>query len=86
MRNSVFTLLADSHSEDERAVSIESISSMKIMLGEYTYARANRVRISFSLSPTHLDIRVLALILKKVHLHSVATALASIVFPLPGGP
>lgn len=44
------------------------------------------VRISFSLSPTHLDIRVLADTLKKVDWHSEATAFASMVLPLPGGP
>jgi hypothetical protein len=44
------------------------------------------VRISFSLSPMYLETKVLALILKKVDLHSVATALARRVFPLPGGP
>jgi len=47
---------------------------------------AKSVFINFSLSPTHLDISELAEILKKVDLHSVATAFASIVFPLPGGP
>ena len=36
--------------------------------------------------PTHLDVRVDAETLKNVALHSDATALASIVFPLPGGP
>ena len=34
----------------------------------------------------YLDARVAAEMLKKVVLHSVATALASIVFPVPGGP
>jgi hypothetical protein len=42
--------------------------------------------MSFSLSPTHFDISVLALMLKNVHLHSVATAFANIVLPFPGGP
>jgi hypothetical protein len=42
--------------------------------------------MSFSPSPIHLEVRVLALQLKKVDLHSVAIALASIVLPLPGGP
>lgn len=57
-----------------------------MMLGLYTYANAKRVLMSYSLSPTHFDIKVLADILKNVDLHSVATALASRVFPLPGGP
>jgi len=49
-------------------------------------ARAKRVFMSFSLSPIHLETSVLALMLKKVDLHSEATAFASRVFPLPGGP
>jgi hypothetical protein len=67
-------------------VSIESISSIKIILGDYIAAKVNRVRMSFSLSPSHLEVNVLALMLKKLDLHSVATALASSVFPFPGGP
>jgi hypothetical protein len=39
-----------------------------------------------SWSPLHLLTRVEAEMLKKVVRHSVATALASIVFPVPGGP
>jgi len=42
--------------------------------------------MSFSLSPNHLETKVLALMLKKQLLHSVATAFASMVFPFPGGP
>lgn len=49
-------------------------------------ANEKSVLINFSLSPIHFETKVLALILKNVHLHSVATAFASIVFPLPGGP
>lgn len=41
---------------------------------------------SFSLSPRHLLMMLLALMLKKVVEHSVATALASSVLPVPGGP
>ena len=65
---------------------IESTSSIKIMLGDYIAARANKVLINFSLSPMYFETSVLALILKKVDLHSEATALAKRVFPLPGGP
>lgn len=43
-------------------------------------------RTSFSLSPRHLLMMLLALMLKKVVEHSVATALASSVLPVPGGP
>ena len=87
MRNSVLSLLEDSFSpSDYRLVRMESISSMKMMLGAWMAAKEKRVLISFSLSPIHLETRVLALMLKKVALHSVATAFASIVFPFPGGP
>ena len=65
---------------------MESISSKKITLGARSKANANRPRISFSPSPIHLEVRVEALMLKKVDLHSVATALASKVLPVPGGP
>ena len=34
----------------------------------------------------YLDVKEAALMLKKLQLASVATALASIVFPFPGGP
>jgi hypothetical protein len=49
-------------------------------------ATANKAFTSFSPSPTYFDVNVAALMLKKVALHSDATALASNVFPLPGGP
>ena len=54
--------------------------------GDYILATANKVFINFSLSPIHLETKLEADILKKVHLHSVATAFASIVLPVPGGP
>lgn len=43
-------------------------------------------RTSFSDSPRYLDVSVDEDTLKKVVLHSVATALASRVLPVPGGP
>ena len=43
-------------------------------------------RTSFSDSPRHLDVRLAAEQLKKVVAHSVATPLASMVLPVPGGP
>lgn len=49
-------------------------------------ATENRALTSFSPSPTYLDVRLAALMLKNVALHSVATARASNVLPLPGGP
>lgn len=47
---------------------------------------SNRRRTSFSDSPRYLEVSVDEDTLKKVVLHSVATALASRVFPVPGGP
>lgn len=41
---------------------------------------------SFSESPLHLLTMELAVMLKNVVLHSVATAFAKSVFPVPGGP
>lgn len=59
---------------------------MKIIAGFFSLAKANKFFISFSLSPTYLDIRSLEDILKKVPEASVAQALAKKVFPVPGGP
>ena len=47
---------------------------------------SKRSRTSFSDSPRYLEVRVEDDTLKKVVLHSVATALARRVFPVPGGP
>ena len=47
---------------------------------------SKRALTSFSESPRHLLTRVEAEMLKKVVLHSDATAFASSVFPVPGGP
>ena len=58
----------------------------KITDGAYALARANKVLSNFSLSPIHLDTKLDAEILKNLQLHSVATAFANKVFPLPGGP
>ena len=44
------------------------------------------VSVSFSPSPTYFEVRLAALMLKKVALDSLATAFASIGFPLPRGP
>jgi len=54
--------------------------------GYLSFARVNNAFISLSPSPIHLEVRVDALTLKNVDLHSVAMAFASIVLPLPGGP
>lgn len=47
---------------------------------------SNRRRTSFSDSPLYLEVSVDEETLKNVVLHSVATALARSVFPVPGGP
>lgn len=47
---------------------------------------SKRSRTNFSDSPRYLDVSVEEDTLKKVVPHSVATALASIVLPVPGGP
>lgn len=44
------------------------------------------MRTSFSLSPRYFEVNVDDETLKNVVPHSVATALANIVFPVPGGP
>lgn len=63
-----------------------STSSMKIVEGAWCLAISNSTRTSFSLSPRHLDTIELAEMLKNVVRHSVATAFANRVFPVPGGP
>lgn len=51
---------------------------------DFTISKSSRT--SFSDSPLYLEVRVEEETLKKVVRHSVATALASNVFPVPGGP
>ena len=62
------------------------ISSMKMIEGWRCLAAVKRLLTSFSPSPTYLLVRELALMLKNALSDSLATARASIVFPLPGGP
>lgn len=64
----------------------ESISSMKMVEGAWNLASSKSNLTSFSESPLYLEVRVDDETLKKVVLHSVATAFASIVLPPPGGP
>lgn len=47
---------------------------------------SNKRRISFSDSPRYFEVRVALETEKKVVLHSLATAFASKVLPVPGGP
>jgi len=56
------------------------------VLGLLHLAISKRIQILFSDSPWNFEIKLLADILKNVVWHSVATALANIVFPVPGGP
>lgn len=60
-----------------------SSSSKNIVAGELCRAISNSTLTSFSDSPRHLLTSVDAVMLKKVVLHSVATALARSVFPVP---
>mmetsp|Transcript_5216 Transcript_5216/g.21050 ORF Transcript_5216/g.21050 Transcript_5216/m.21050 type:complete len:285 (-) Transcript_5216:406-1260(-) len=74
-----------------------SISSMNTTDGARKRASSNNTRTSFSESPRYLETTVDAETLKKTHFSfsfapdspppdSVATAFASMVFPVPGGP
>jgi len=85
-KNSVLSRREASCSYPPLAPIIESISSMKMTDGARSLAKVNRAFINFSPSPIHFDVRVDALQLKNVELHSVAIAFASNVFPVPGGP
>jgi hypothetical protein len=69
-----------------RAGTSESSSSMKITQGATCRARANSRAICCSLSPYHLESRSLDLVAMKFASASRATALASNVLPVPGGP
>ena len=69
-----------------RCPASESISSMKMVDGAWKRAISKRRRTIFSESPRHLEARVDEVSEKKDVPHSVATALASRVLPVPGGP
>lgn len=51
-----------------------------------TFTISNRRRTSFSDSPRYFDVSVDEETLKNVVPHSVATAFANMVLPVPGGP
>mmetsp|Transcript_17662 Transcript_17662/g.31328 ORF Transcript_17662/g.31328 Transcript_17662/m.31328 type:complete len:217 (-) Transcript_17662:651-1301(-) len=84
--NSVFRRRELSVSWSERLVKRLSISSTKMIAGCSSWAMRNRALTNFSPSPTHLDVRVLALMLKKVAPPPCAHARARKVLPVPGGP
>nr|GMD93271.1 predicted protein [Ipomoea batatas] len=88
MSNSVFKRLLASCSlrASPRWLMIASISSRNMVEGAWCLASSNNTLINFSESPRHLLTTDDAEILKNVVLHSVATALASMTFPVPGGP
>nr|QNO44619.1 hypothetical protein JBICLBBK_00023 [Methanosarcinales archaeon ANME-2c ERB4] len=69
-----------------RTGTIESISSKKMIAGDACLALRNISRIAFSDSPTYLLSSSGPLMLMKFAELSVATAFASKVFPVPGGP
>mmetsp|Transcript_41486 Transcript_41486/g.103662 ORF Transcript_41486/g.103662 Transcript_41486/m.103662 type:complete len:245 (-) Transcript_41486:97-831(-) len=85
-RNSVLSLLDASCSDSDLALSTESTSSMNTIEGSRCRATAKSALTSFSACPTHLEVRAEAEMLKNRQLHSVASALASRVLPVPGGP
>jgi hypothetical protein len=82
----VLILLEDSLSESLLAVAIESISSINTIDGLFSRAVSNIILTSFSLSPSHLEVRSDEDMLRKVASASVATAFARYDFPVPGGP
>jgi len=87
IKSSALNLLDASCSPSEpRKEHNESTSSMNIVDGEWIFAISNNSLTNFSDSPRYLDVIVDEETLKNVVPHSVATALANIVFPVPGGP
>mmetsp|Transcript_30496 Transcript_30496/g.61452 ORF Transcript_30496/g.61452 Transcript_30496/m.61452 type:complete len:203 (-) Transcript_30496:544-1152(-) len=70
----------------KRLVAMASISSMKMIAGFSSLAVWKRVLTSFSLSPSHFDVRSALETERKVASDSEATALARKLFPVPGGP
>lgn len=87
-RNSFFKRFDASCSLEHRFVVKLSNSSMKIIDGAWNLASSNNTRMSFSDSPRHFEIKVLAATLKNVKSLCVVEhkALASIVLPQPGTP
>lgn len=61
-------------------------SDIHTVLPEWRPTISKSTRTSFSDSPLYLEVSVEEDTLKKVVPHSVATALANMVFPVPGGP
>ena len=86
VRNSLFMVLVALPSDESRWLRNVSISSMKMTDGASLRARLNVADTSLLLSPNHLSIMEERRTLTKVARLSLAMALASIVFPVPGAP
>jgi hypothetical protein len=84
--NSAFIMAVASWSPLLRSRRNESISSMKMIQGCVFRARPNNPATNLFDSPNHLFVNTDAAMLMKVAPDSLARALASIVFPHPGGP
>ena len=84
--NSVFIDVFASCSLFFRAPRNESTSSMKMMLGCSFHASENTAATSLLASPNHLLCSVDVRTLMKHARHSLASALARSVLPVPGGP
>ena len=69
-----------------RRLPIASISSMNTMQGAFSCACLNKSRTRAAPMPTNISTNSLPLMEKKGTLASPATALASSVLPVPGGP
>ena len=69
-----------------RARPMASISSMKMMQGDFSFACWNRSRTRDAPTPTNISTKSLPDIEKKGTFASPATAFASSVLPVPGGP
>ena len=69
-----------------RTEAIASSSSIKIMLGDFAFARSKISLTSFAPSPMNFCTSSLPAISMNVLFVEFATALASRVFPVPGGP
>mmetsp|Transcript_12556 Transcript_12556/g.35920 ORF Transcript_12556/g.35920 Transcript_12556/m.35920 type:complete len:312 (+) Transcript_12556:340-1275(+) len=86
VRNSLFMVLVALPSDESRWLRNVSISSMKITDGASLRAKLKVADTSLLLSPNHLSIMEERRTLTKVARLSLAIALASIVFPVPGCP
>ena len=77
----VFYILARYHYSRSNSTSLSHY-----LLSETSITISNSRRTSFSDSPLYFEVSVEEETLKNVVLHSVATAFARRVFPVPGGP